>query len=257
MPSHGADRAAAPRAAIAGRTGLPVRRGGGLAERRGLGEGGGDGAGLGGQHAVGPAQHGILLVQQGRKAGALGGIDRRHRGIAAEAHDEGRPQSDHEPARLEIAAQKLRDALGAAQQAAAGKPRRRDAKDLDRRQAVAEAAAAAVGDQDRRAGRGRGARGPAPPPETYGRRCRRRRADDGPRAHEIPPGPKRRRDERQQHAHGQRQSEQRGAAIADEGQRHALGRHQMQAGGHVDDRLQAEIGDQPRGRQHARRGSSP
>ena len=38
--------------------------------------------------------------------------------------------------------------LGAAQQAAPGKPRRRDAEDLDRRQAVAEAAAAAVGDQD-------------------------------------------------------------------------------------------------------------
>ena len=136
-----------------------------MPERRGLGEGGGDGAGLGGQHAVGPAEHGVLLVQQGRKAGALGGIDRRHRGIAAEADDEGRPQADHEPARLEIAAQKLRDALGAAQQAAAGKPRRRDAKDLDRRQAVAEAAAAAVGDQDH---------APAAGEEGAGQRLRRK-----------------------------------------------------------------------------------
>jgi len=137
-------------------------------------------------------------MQQGREAGALGGIDRRHRGIAAEAHDQGRPQADHQPARLEIAAQELRDALGAAQQAAAGKPRRRDAKDLDRRQAVAEAAAAAVGDQDH---------APAAGEEGAGQRLRRKHMaagasggeNNGPRgvalgAHEIPPGPKRRRE---------------------------------------------------------------
>ena len=152
----------------------------------------------GGQHAVGPAEHGILLVQHGREAGALGGIDRRHRGIAAEAHDEGRAQTDHEAARLEIAPQELRDALGAAQQAAAGKPRRRDAEDLDRRQAVAEAAAAAVGDQDH---------APAAVDEGAGQRLRRKHMAAGAPGgeqdrpcglarggHEIPPGPKRRRD---------------------------------------------------------------
>ena len=37
----------------------------------------------------------------------------------------------------------------------------------------------------------------------------------------------------------------RGAAIGDERQRHALGRHQLQIDRHVDDRLEAEHDDQP------------
>ena len=120
-----------------------------LPSAAGLGEGGGDRRAPGGQQAVGAAEHGVLLVQQGRRCRRAGRLDRRHRGIAAEADDEGAAAAGSEPARLETAdGRSCGDALGAAQQAAAGKPRRRDAEDLDRRQAVAEAAAAAVGEQD-------------------------------------------------------------------------------------------------------------
>ena len=106
--AEGGDRRAHRIAGEARRSALP--------ERRGLGEGGGDRRGaLGGQQAVGAAEHGVLLVQHGRKAGALARPassaprhSRRSRRRAA-----GR-RRHHEPARLEIAAQKLRDALGAA-----------------------------------------------------------------------------------------------------------------------------------------------
>ena len=72
-------------------------------------------------------------------------------------------------------------------------PAARDAEDLDRRQAVAEAAAAAVGDQDH---------APAAGDEGAGQRLRRKHMaagapggeQDRARGHEIPPGPKRRRD---------------------------------------------------------------
>ena len=49
-------------------------------------------------------------------------------------------------------------------------------------------------------------------------------------------------------AHGQRHGEQRGAAIGDEGQRHALGGEQADIHRHVDQGLQAEQHDQPGGR---------
>ena len=52
----------------------------------------------------------------------------------------------------------------------------------------------------------------------------------------------------QRKAHGQRHGEQRGAAIRDERQGHALGREQADIHGHVDQSLQAEQHDEPRHR---------
>ena len=50
--------------------------------------------------------------------------------------------------------------------------------------------------------------------------------------------------QRQHHAHRDGDGDLRGAAIGDERQRHALGRHQLQVDRHVDDRLEAEHDDQ-------------
>ena len=51
--------------------------------------------------------------------------------------------------------------------------------------------------------------------------------------------------QRQQHAHADGQRQQRRAAIADERQRHALGRDQVEVDRHVDQRLQAELATRP------------
>ena len=77
---------------------------------------------------------------------------------------------------------------------------------------------------ERPRGRAPGARGRAPAPGTCGRRCRRPRSRSGASCGHLHARPPPR--QRQEHAHPERQRAQRGAAVADERQGHAVRRHQ-------------------------------
>ena len=93
-------------------------------------EAGGDGAGTPRQEGVGPAHHGVLLVQDRRHAQDLAGEHRRHGGVAAETHDRGRVDPpDLLGCHREAAAERQHGAR-AAQHRAAGRGRRGDGDDL-------------------------------------------------------------------------------------------------------------------------------
>ncbi len=99
------------------------------------------------EQAIGAAEHGVLFVQDGLDAGALGRQHRRDRSVAAEAdHDRGR-QAAQDGARLEPAAHQLQRAARPRHQAAAGQAAGADVMHLDLGLAVAEALAARIGDE--------------------------------------------------------------------------------------------------------------
>ena len=179
------DRAAAPRAAIAGRTGLPVKR-----ARRPCPDAAVSAKEVAIARARGASRRlarpstAFCSCSTVGDAGALGGQHRRHRGIAAEAHRPRPARSRRSrPARLRGSrAQSSAMPWARRMRPPPASPPALMRCTLDRRQAVAEAAAAAVGDQADAIAAARAARRPAPRPGTYGRRCRRRRARRGRRS---------------------------------------------------------------------------
>ena len=195
------------------------------------------------------------------------GEHRRHGRIAAEADRRGRlqpPRSAAAPASTprpsSTAARGERD-----RRLAVSVAERNDVDLLGGKVAAVGLDAVVGGEMDAPAARG-AAPAPAPRPERDDRRCRRRRGGSSPAirvsaqagARRRPAsagrervatrarlGPPARQRQQQPHAEGDR--DHRRAAIGDERQRHALGRHQVEIDRHVDDRLDAEEHDQAGG----------
>ena len=100
-------------------------------------------------HAVGLAQHGVLLVQQRRQAAQAGGDHGRHRGVAAEADDRRRRDAAQRPPGVEQAAAERQHGLQPLHRRAAG-ARRMDVVDRPVRQRALPLPAARIGDQRER-----------------------------------------------------------------------------------------------------------
>ena len=120
--------AAAPSAPKPGRTGIaqherlpPVQR----RHRGGALEAQGHDPGATRDQAIGPAQHGVLLVDQEGRAAQKRRHRGRHRRIAAEGRGHGRPQPTKDQKALQRALHEAHDAAGPRQQAPA-RARRRD-----------------------------------------------------------------------------------------------------------------------------------
>ena len=99
------------------------------------------------QEGVGPAHHGVLLVQDGGHAQDLAGQHRRHRRIAAEAHDGGRVDALDLPGGDAEAPSEGEERGAALDQGAAGGRCRRDGDDLGGREAGGDGIHAGIGGQ--------------------------------------------------------------------------------------------------------------
>ena len=111
-----------------------------------LGIGGGDRVDLAGHQPVDPAEHRILLVDQGRDAVALRREQRRERRIAAEADHRRGAEGLVEPRRHRAAGEDVARRPQPADRAAAQPPGRED-MDLHALEQARDAGAAIVGDQ--------------------------------------------------------------------------------------------------------------